>query len=109
MSKSTSLFVAFLMYIVLCVSPVSGKILKVPSEYPTIDVAIGLASDGDTILIARGTYEHTSLNVNKRLTLASNYMKTRDQIDIDKTIIKATPAAEKQWFSLNSKDSKLSD
>jgi hypothetical protein len=107
MSKSTNLLIAFLLCMVLCVSPVSGKVLKVPMEHPTIDVAIGVASDGDTILIARGTYEHTILNVNKRLTLASNYINTKDQIDIDETIIKATPAAEKQWFSLNSKGSKI--
>jgi len=107
MSKSTNLLVAFLLCIVLCVSPVSGKILKVPNEHPTIDVAIDAASDGDTILIARGTYEHTTLNVDKRLTLASDYINTKDQIDIDETIIKATPAAEKQWFALNSKDSKI--
>ena len=107
MSKSTNLLVAFLLCMVLCVSPVSGKVLKVPSEHPTIDVAIGVASDGDTILIARGTYEHTTLNVNKRLILASDYINTKDQIDIGQTIIKATPAAEKQWFALNSKDSKI--
>jgi len=107
MSKSTNLLVAFLLCMVLFVSPVSGKVLKVPSEHPTIDVAIGVASDGDTILIARGTYEHTTLTVNKRLTLASDYINTKDQIDIDQTIIKATQAAEKQWFALNSKDSKI--
>ena len=107
MSKSTNVLVAFLLCMVLCVSPVSGKVLKVPSEHPTIDVAIGVASDGDTILIARGTYEHTTLNVNRRLTLASDYTNTKDQIDIDETIIEATPAAEKQWFALNSKDSKI--
>ncbi|MBL7189761.1 MAG: hypothetical protein ISS70_25815 [Phycisphaerae bacterium] len=88
MSTSTNLLVAFLLCMVLCVSPVSGKVLKVPSEHPTIDVAISVASDGDTILIARGTYEHTSLNINKRLTLASDYVNTKDQIDIDGTIIK---------------------
>jgi len=92
---------------VLCVSPVSAKVLKVPGEHPTIHVAIAIASDGDTILIARGTYEHTTLNINKRLTLASDYMNTKDRTDIDETIIKATPAAKKQWFALNSKDSRI--
>ena len=78
MSKSKNLLVAFLLCMVLCVSPVSGKVLKVPSEHPTIDVAIGVASDGDIILIARGIYEHTTLNVNKRLTLASDYISTKE-------------------------------
>jgi hypothetical protein len=107
MPTNTNLLIAFLLCMVLCISPVSGKVLKVPSEHPTIDVAVGIASDGDTILIARGTYEHTTLNVNKRLTLASNYMNTKDQSDIDEIIIKATAAAEKQWFALNSKDSRI--
>ena len=95
MSKNTNLLIAFLLCMVFCVSPVSGKVFKVPSEHPTIDLAIGVASDGDTILIARGTYEHTTLNINKRLTLASDYIYTKDQFDIDQTIIKATPAAGK--------------
>jgi hypothetical protein len=107
MPTGRDLLVAFLLCMVSCVSPALGKVLKVPSEHPTINVAVGVASDGDTILIARGTYEHTTLNVDKRLTLASDYMNTKDQIDIDGTIIKATPAAEKQWFALNSKDSRI--
>ena len=107
MSKSTNLFVALLLCMALCVSAVSGKVLKVPGEHPTIDAAIGAASDGDTVLIARGTYEHTTLNVNKRLTLASDYINTKDQTDIDETIIKATPDAKKQWFAVNVKDSKV--
>ncbi|MHC4539803.1 MAG: hypothetical protein ACYS74_08485 [Planctomycetota bacterium] len=81
--------------------------MRVPSEHPTIDGAISAASDGDTILIAPGTYEHTILTVNKRLTLASDYVNTKDQIDIDQTIIKATPIAGKQWFSLDAKDSRI--
>jgi hypothetical protein len=35
---------------------------------------ISVASDGDTILIARGTYEHKILTMNKRLTLAYPYL-----------------------------------
>jgi len=74
MSKNTYLLIVFLLCMVLFFSPASGKVFKVPSEYATIDLAIGAAYDGDTIMIARGTYEHTSLDVNKRLTLASNYI-----------------------------------
>ena len=107
MLKSINLLVASLLCDVLCVSVVSGRVLKVPGEYPMINVAISVASDGDTILIARGTYEHTTLNVNKRLTLASDYLNTKDQNDIDETIIKATPAVEKQWFALDSKGSRI--
>ena len=47
MSKSTNLFVVFLLCIVLCVSLISGKVLKVPSEHPTVDVAIDVATDGE--------------------------------------------------------------
>ena len=35
---------------------------------------ISVASDGDTILIARGTYEHKILTMNERLTLAYPYL-----------------------------------
>ena len=107
MSTSEDSLTACLLWMVLCVSPVLGRVLKVPSEYPTIDAAIIAASDGDTILIARGTYEHTILTINKPLTLASDYLNTKDQIDIDETVIKATPASGEQWFALDSKDSRI--
>ena len=57
MSKNTNLLIAFLLCMLFCVSPVSGKVFKVPSEHPTIDLAIGAASDGDTILIAGKGHE----------------------------------------------------
>lgn len=39
--------------------------------------------------------------------MASNYINTKDQNDIEKTIIKAKPGAGKQWFSLGSNDSRI--
>jgi hypothetical protein len=54
MSTSTHLLVAFLLCTVLCVSPVSGKVLKVPGEHPTIDAAVGIASDGDQLSFEGG-------------------------------------------------------
>ena len=53
-----SFVAAFTFVAMLLVSPemTRGAELQVPGEYATIASAIGAASNGDTILIAAGTY-----------------------------------------------------
>ena len=78
-----------------------SAVVKVPEDHRTIQEAIVAASAGDTILLAPGTYViESNLNVPKKLTIASNYINSRDDADIDATIIKAGAKAGKQWFDI---------
>ncbi len=61
---------------IITFSPVhaESKTIIVPDDYPTINAAISHASSGDTILIRNGTYTEQTLEVNKSLTITSEYV-----------------------------------
>ena len=46
-----------------------SRTIVVPDDYPTIQEAIGNATEGDTIFVKKGTYEITSPDVNNTLLL----------------------------------------
>jgi len=72
----------------------NGTMLRVPEEYSTIQSAIDMAKNGDTVLVSEGTY-HENIRFNgKNIVVASAYIFTQDLQTISKTIIDATkPAA----------------
>ncbi len=62
-------------------------ILHVPTPYATIQSAVSSASNGDTILLSNGTY-HEQVQINQQqLTLAGEYLFSRDSLDRDRTIL----------------------
>jgi hypothetical protein len=73
MAKKATLLLAFILVAssIVIVLPVKGeaKTIIVPDNYPTIVAAVGNATDGDTILVKKGTYEEKTLEVNKTLSL----------------------------------------
>jgi len=69
-------------------------ILNVPTVYPTLQEALNNAVEGSIILLAPGTYEvNETLFIDKNnITIASRYLTSRDEKDIDTTIIAGDPA-----------------
>jgi nitrous oxidase accessory protein NosD len=74
MSKSAALLLILVFLTALCpVMPLSvnaeSKTITVPDDFPTIEAAIGNATDGDMIFVKKGTYEENPLKINKSLSL----------------------------------------
>ena len=85
MSKAL-LFLFCILYF-LFHSPAMADIIHIPSDQPTIQVGINSAVDGDTVLIAEGTY-HENINFRgKAITVASYFLMDGDTNHISQTII----------------------
>jgi nitrous oxidase accessory protein len=88
MRKSIALLLVLVFLTASCLTvplPVNAdsKTIVVPDDYPTISSAIGNATDGDTILVKKGTYEEKTLTINKTLALVGE--------DTNSTIISLHP------------------
>ncbi|MBM3326925.1 MAG: T9SS type A sorting domain-containing protein [Calditrichaeota bacterium] len=65
----------------------SARILNVPFEYGTIQMAVDSSRDGDTVLVAPGRYrENVNLNLH-HITLASQFLTTGEERFIAETVI----------------------
>jgi len=73
--------------LVACSKPASAATLEVPSNYPTIQLAINAAANGDLVLLAPGVYFENPVLAGKTITLASRFYTTGDRSYIDQTII----------------------
>lgn len=76
----------FILILLLTASFTFAQILHVPEDFPTIQTAVDAAIENDTILINNGTYVE-NLQVSKALTIASNYLFSGNQMDIENTIV----------------------
>jgi hypothetical protein len=64
-----------------------GAILEVPGNYPSVQGALDATQSGDTVLVAPGTWHGNLVTPDRELTLASNFLFSRDSLDIQQTIL----------------------
>ena len=65
----------------------TSQVIHVPSQVSTIQEGISAAVDGDTVLIAEGTYFEQINFMGKAITVASQYIVDGDTSHISKTIL----------------------
>ena len=65
----------------------SRVVIEVPADQPTVQSGIASAGEGDTVLVAPGTYYENIRFLGKRIVLASHYILTGDRSSIAATVI----------------------
>lgn len=97
-------------FLLLCtfsfaVSMAKAKIINVPQDHSSISEALQVAAEGDTILLAAGSYpQEKELNINKAVILASLFVMTHDPSDIENTLISATKSEMAEWVELSARN-----
>ncbi len=71
----------------LITGTICGQIIHVPADQPTIQDGINFSSNGDTVLVAEGTYFENIRFFGKAITVASEYIMDWDTSHISNTII----------------------
>lgn len=96
MAKTIITFLSILVYS----GYLSAQIINVPSDQPTIQGAINEASEGDTVLVAHGTYYENISIKQKAIILASLFLIDGDTSHIQKTIIDGSHAIDSDSASV---------
>jgi hypothetical protein len=87
------------------VTSASATQLHVPLNYSTIGDALAATVAGDTVRVERGTYAEALLMPRHDVALLGNFVFTGDSIDLDETVIDATPYSQSEFGSVLTFDS----
>jgi hypothetical protein len=79
-------FIIVLMQLLL-ISSGFGSVHAVPENFPTIQSALDICVEGDTVLVAQGTYNELLTIPPVGLSLVSNYIFSNDTLDINNTVL----------------------
>jgi hypothetical protein len=83
-----------LILIAVCTSAINSATIRVPEDYPEIQLAINAAQVGDTILVSPGTYTENINFLGKGIVLTSNFIFSHNLDDINNTIIDGSNPAD---------------
>ncbi len=85
----------FLMFAIVMgiYSIASSKMIHVPADFVTIQAGMNAAQEGDTVLVAEGTYYENVRFYGKSVTLASEFILDHNPDHILKTVINGSKAA----------------
>ncbi|MBT7789059.1 MAG: T9SS type A sorting domain-containing protein [Calditrichaeota bacterium] len=87
MSKGYSFLFSIILLVMFVSVPALATIINVPGDFAVINYAISDADNGDTVLVAPGTYTQTVDFNGKGITLAGRFILTGEEDDVEATII----------------------
>ncbi|MFC2150115.1 right-handed parallel beta-helix repeat-containing protein [Calditrichota bacterium] len=75
------------MLMMILPQPLHAAIINVPEDFELISWALGVAEEGDTIIVQPGEYEEAIAFTGEQVTLASLFLITGERRYIDSTVI----------------------